>query len=199
MTEPYAVAGHIRASLHGITDRYDEALSGTPPRDDSDAHTRRAEAPPPVSPHILDVRAETHHDLRFYALFVLEQVNGGSIATRVDGNSVTSLARFLDVWALALAEQHPADAEEARRDLGRHARALAAICNGDYTRRFAIPGGRCPEMVWRGEEMVRCSGTLVAVMRQGDILLPRFVGCDREAGHQWAPSEWLGLGRMLTA
>jgi hypothetical protein len=44
---------------------------------------------------------------------------------------------------------------------------------------------------------VRCTGNLIAVMRQGDVLLPRFVGCDLHPEHQWVPSEWAGLGKRL--
>jgi hypothetical protein len=121
MTNPYATAGHIRAALLGIRDNYEAALAGTAPRDDSDARPARAEAPPPVSPHILDVRAAVHHDLAVFALFIFEQVNHGTITTRVDGHSVEALCRFIDTWAQALAEQHPDDAEQCRRDMAHHA------------------------------------------------------------------------------
>ena len=199
MTEPYQVAGHIRAALHGITDRYDDALGGTPPKDESDARPKRAEAPVPVSPHILDVRAETHHDLRYFALFILEQVNHGTITTRVDAGDVHALARFIDTWALALAEQHPDDADDARRDLAKDARNLAAIANGDVTHRFKLPGHRCPELVWVGDQLVPCTGVLQALFKQSDDRLPPSVYCVAHPEHQWAPSEWLGLGRRLSA
>ena len=199
--EPYQVAGAIRASLRLIADNYDEALTGTAPRDDSDAKPKRMEAPVPVSAHILDVRRDTVHDLAFYALFILEQVNDGTISGHVDGGNVAALCRFVDTWAQHLAEQHPADAGQCERDMGKHGRRLQAIVKGEYTKRFRLPHGldRCPQLEWRDEEMVRCTGTLQAFFKQSDDQLPPYVGCEANAEHKWAPHEWISLGRKLIA
>jgi hypothetical protein len=198
MTDPYTTAGHIRAALAAIRDNYDAALYGTAPRDESDAHPRRAQAPPPVSPHILDVRREAHHDLAYFALFILEQVNQGTITTRVDAHDIDALCRFIDTWALALAEQHPDDADQCRRDMAHHAGALRRIVAGEYTSRMVI-ADHCPNIVWAGELMVRCTGTLIAYVQHGDAPLPPGVRCTTHPEHEWAPHEWPALGRRISA
>lgn len=198
MTDPYRTAGQIRASLAAIRDNYEPALNGTVPRDDSDAPRIRAQSPPPISPHILDVRAAAHHDLVFFARFILEQVNGGTITTRVDAHDIHKLCRFIDTWAQALAEQLPDDAEQCRTDMAHHAEALRRLVNGDYTSRMVI-AKTCPVPVWQGEAMVRCTGSLVAYVQHGDAPLPPGVRCDVNPQHQWAPHEWPALGRRISA
>ena len=204
--EPYRVAGDIRLSLHIISDNYEAALDSALPRDENDAKGRRSEPPTPVSAHILDVRAEAKKDLTYFCMFILNEVNArvddygrrhGTISTRVDVGSIEEMCGFIDIWALAMAEQYPDDADECRHDIERHGNRLRDIVTGAFTRRFQIPNGRCPEMVWKDEELVRCNGTLVAVMRQGDALLPKAITCD--FGHEWAPREWMTLGKRLIA
>lgn len=44
---------------------------------------------------------------------------------------------------------------------------------------------------------VDCTGTLIAILRPSDDLLPSSVSCDTEAAHQWPPREWIALGRRI--
>lgn len=44
-----------------------------------------------------------------------------------------------------------------------------------------------------------CGGTLKAVLRRTDALLPSSVVCSEDQGHEWPASQWLTLGRYLRA
>src|SRR5690349_8887400 len=135
------MAGAIRKALLEITDHYDDAL--IPPRLTSgvkqptapvpaDVHKIKParkvfeHSPAPVSLAVLDARRDAHADLAHYARVVLNEVNEGAITTHVNGESPFALARFLDVWALALAEQLPEEASAAAR-LPRPRRHAAAV------------------------------------------------------------------------
>jgi hypothetical protein len=197
MTDPYITAGHIRTALHTIQANYEPALTGTAPRDDSDARPQRATAPPPVSPHILDVRADTYKSLRVYARYIKLVVNNGTISATVEP-TIAAMCQFTDIWALQLAEQHPHYAARCSSDLGYHAERLRKIVNGEYTSRMVI-AKICPVPIWQGELIVRCTGTLIAYVQHGDAPLPPGVRCDTNAEHAWAPHEWPTLGRRLSA
>ena len=46
---------------------------------------------------------------------------------------------------------------------------------------------------------VDCVGTLVAVLRRSDDLLPSAVTCNAEVTHVWESHEWMALGRRIHA
>lgn len=203
--EPYQMAGAIRKALLEITDHYDDAL--IPPRLTSgvkqptapvpaDVHKIKParkvfeHSPAPVSLAVLDARRDAHADLAHYARVVLNEVNDGTITTRVNGESPFALARFLDVWALALAEQLPEEASAAWRDFHAHGAAL---------RRFALPDrrdwvklGKCPFVV----EDAFCRGE---VRGYGEAGQATCTDCG-----QWGPTEWWeevmvgAVGALLT-
>ena len=120
--DPYQTAGDIRRALLKIIDHYDEAL--IPPRLTASVKQPTAPLPPdarkmkparkvwqhspaPTSLAVLDARAAAHADLAHYARIVLDEVtdvSGGTIVTHVNGQSPYALARFLDTWALRMAE-----------------------------------------------------------------------------------------------
>ena len=198
MTEPYVVAGHIRRSLISIRDHYDAAL--TPPRVTDDSGARyQADSGEPVDLHAADVRREAARDLAYWCRYILDEVNGGTITTVVRAASITETTRFIDTWALALAEQLPLDADNCRDEMSKHARALEGLARGWRTKRIEV--GRCPEtivtMVGDLEEMTPCTGTLWAEIREDDNgMLPTSIRCDA-APHTWTPWQWRDLGRRL--
>lgn len=204
MSDPYTIAGHIRRDLLKIRDHYDAA--GDPPKaaDDGAKGGGRPDRPP-LDLHAVDVRQEAHHDLAYYTRFILDVVNDGTITTQVDGSDVHELAQFVDRWALALAEQHPDDAQQCRADMAKHARRLRTLACGIRVKRVEV--GRCPEVDLtldeRGVETLRrCEGTIVATLRERDPddeddgLLPEVIKCT-DLGHTWHPSQWRDLGSKL--
>jgi hypothetical protein len=42
-----------------------------------------------------------------------------------------------------------------------------------------------------------CTGTLEAIVRKEDDLLPSHVYCSADRAHTWAPEEWRALRRRL--
>src|SRR5690606_27602316 len=81
---------------------------------------------------------------------------------------------------------HPA-AGEAADELRELAARAHRIAYPDGTR--VVHVGPCP----RGA----CDGTIRAVLRRGDSLLPPAIVCDQDESHVWPASEWITLGRQL--
>lgn len=81
---------------------------------------------------------------------------------------------------------HPAagDASAEMRELAARAHRIAYP---DGTRVVAV--GPCPHD--------GCGGTIRAVLRASDSLLPSRIVCDANADHVWPASEWITLGRQL--
>ena len=198
MSDPYVVAGHIRRALCTIREHYDAAL--TPPRvSDHNGGRYPAASGEPVDLHAADVRRETARDLAYWCRYVLDEVNHGNIRTIVRARDIAQMTRFIDTWALNLAEQLPLDADNCHREMTRNARNLEALARGWRTKRIEI--GPCPEtiiiMVGDLEETTRCAGTLWAEMREDDNgMLPMSVRCDTQP-HAWTPWQWRDLGRRL--
>lgn len=211
--DPYLIAGHIRRALRTITDHYEAA--GDPPQISDDSDPRQGDqARPPTDLHAIDCRRDTIRHVSFWAQFILDEVQDGKITTKVRGSDLAGMARFIDTWALALAEQHPDDAsghkEACREELTRDARRLKAVAHGTRTR--AIQVGPCPEVVIVEDErpdgvvretFQRCTGTVVARLTERDPdsedegLLPRMLTCDMNSDHSWQPWQWVDVGRRI--
>lgn len=59
--------------------------------------------------------------------------------------------------------------------------------------------GPCPERTIdaQGEDTGVCSGTLFALIRPADSLLPSFIACTTDPNHVWRADTWHALGRRL--
>ena len=194
MTDKWHLAGDIRRSLRTIRNVWPATLSVL--ATSANEKVAGGVVGALVSAHVLDLRKECHHDLRFFTMLVLEQVNGGTIGTKVNVLDVDQLTRFLDTWALHLCEQMPDDAEQCAKDMHHHAERLRGMVRGDRMHRYQI--GRCPETVMVGEDQLgRCKGMLWASMREGDAMLPQSVVCDQESTHTWQPWQWASLGKRI--
>ena len=121
--DAYTVAGHIRANLRLIRDHYDDALDPGKINDDSDPRPGGASGEP-ANLHAIDVRAQTVRDLVYWVRFILDELETGPSTRTIYGTSIDDMGAFIDTWALALAEQMPEDAENCRRETGRHGKAL---------------------------------------------------------------------------
>jgi hypothetical protein len=151
----------------------------------------------PVPAHVLDVRRDCHHDLRFYATLILEQVNDGTITGRVDAGSIDELTGFVDRWAQLFVEQMPDDGDQCAKDMSKHAETLRGMVRGDQMHRYQV--GRCPELTVADDAIVGCKGNLWASMRRGDAMLPKSIVCDLDGEHAWEPYQWAALGKRLEA
>lgn len=124
----------------------------------------------------------------------------------------TLIRHRLVSWSLMIAEERgftlPADEDEALAEfIARSAEWLAAHqCAGEaadelrelvtIAHPIAYPTGtRVFEVAPCPSE--GCSGTLRAVLRRTDSLLPSELACDEDETHRVPASEWLTLGRKL--
>lgn len=100
-------------------------------------------------------------------------------------NEVADMSEYVARHAHWLAA-HPAagDASDELRELAVRAHRIAYP---DGTRRVEV--GPC---LYDG-----CEGTIRAVLRASDSLLPSEIVCDADGGHRWAAHEWITLGRAL--
>jgi len=100
-------------------------------------------------------------------------------------NEVSDMSEYVARHAHWLAA-HPAagDASAEMRELAVRAHRIAYP---DGTRVVAV--GPCP---YDG-----CDGTIRAVLRASDSLLPSRIVCDANADHVWPADQWLTLGRQL--
>lgn len=192
MTDAHALAGQIRRALIKITDYYDEALE--PSRATSGVKLPTAPTPPdarkikpagrvfehspmPLPLAVLERRLAVHKDLEFFArvvLFEVRDIEGRPIQTQV-GNDVPPLAAFLDVWALRMAEDVPAEAERCADDLTAHGEALWALV---HPPRRLVSLGRCPFVI----EDSFCRGHIRSNGEEGEAACSE---CE-----QYGPTEW---------
>ena len=202
--EPYVIAGKIRAAVRTILDHYDDA--GDPPKITDDSDPRGGDqARPPTDVHAIDCRADTIRHISFWVQFILDEINDGKIETKVRGSDLVDMTRFVDRWALALAEQRPDDAsghkEACREELERDARRLRAVAHGTRTRSIEV--GPCPEVILdeQAETFRRCEGTIVASLTDrdpdSDGLLPKHLTCDADSTHTWSPWQWHDVGKRI--
>lgn len=195
------IIADIRRALKDIGDYYEPVL--TSPRQTDASGIRAGSSGEPVNINALDTRAETYNDLHFWCRFILDEINEGTIRTVVRP-AVPDMIAFISRWVVQIVDQFPDDADNLRREMGRHAHHLEMLSRGWTVRRIEV--GRCPEqrlVVVPGndglpvETFVPCTGTLWALLRSQDVLLPKKVGCDLEDEHQWAPWQWPALGRRI--
>lgn len=197
--DPYKQAGTIRRDLRTIRDNYTAALDAGKAADDCDIRTD-TDAGEPVNLAAVDARADAMRDLTYWTRFILDSVNEGTITHGPTIVDVDDLAAFIDIWTLALCEQHPLDGDNLAKESSRHAKILEALAKG--WRRKHIEVGVCPEQVLivddGYETLIHCTGTLHAVMDEDDDgMLPANVTCDATRDHQWSPWQWHDLGRRL--
>lgn len=142
--------------------------------------------------------SDTMREAAGWLLFVTRLVVDERSVHPPQDRSPASLASWLGKWQASwLASHHDeqlvaALAEEA--DQHAHACRRAAYPSG--TRSFAV--GPCTEH-YTGDDGSRlpCTGTMTAVIRDGDSLLPSELRCDGPEPHHIPPSEWMGLGKRL--
>lgn len=194
------LAHDITTAVNATSVYYLAAMEGYRSTDQSGI---RAGSGEPVNVNAIDARKNAYDDLHFWCRFILDQVNEGTITTVVRPE-VPELAAFIVRWTIPLVDQWPDDAANLRKEARRHAHTLRMLSMGWTIRKVEV--GRCPEQnlvtVPGGdgqpvETLTPCDGTLWAVLRSEDALLPQHVMCDANREHQWQPWQWPALGRRI--
>lgn len=106
---------------------------------------------------------------------------------RVPDMTVPALGAFVSLhstWLAAMPGTLSADVCEELRDLVHTAHRIAYPSG---TRIFDVAPCPIPD----------CPGTLRAVLRRSDALLPAAVVCSLDDGHTWTADRWLMLGRQI--
>ncbi|MGZ4516425.1 MAG: hypothetical protein ACXVXN_00660 [Mycobacteriaceae bacterium] len=209
----YALIGSIRRSLIAIADHYDVALippkmtSGVklPTQAAPEAKMKYAKpamehSPAPVNVDVLDARRDAHADLLHYTRvvqFEVHGIDGQTIRTRVDGDSIYELCTFLTTWAERLADEVPAEAEACAYDLAKHATKLQRFALPDRRSRQRL--GECPVTVADADGNSVVCGTAVYAYPDEDGI-HRFVrcpGCGTEDTIDWWMSQIVPEGADL--
>lgn len=149
-------------------------------------------AKPPVSAHVLSVRRETAECLASWARLVTEERD---LHTGMDGGDAHAVAGLLITHAEWLADHDAGSA--AVDEIRSWAQRCLDIVERNRVRRYRI--GPCPEQTEDedGTDMGPCCGTLYALLREDDRVLPRAVVCDGPQLHTWDPWQWRALGKRL--
>lgn len=136
----------------------------------------------------LGVRIVIRHTLVAWSKLIID--DRGVSLSAIDSSGAGAVyvlsafvARHAD-WLAARPGSLPADASEELRDLVRDAHPIAYPSG---TRIFDVAA--CPTE--------GCPGTLRAVLRRSDALLPAAIVCGVDAAHTWTADRWMTLGRQI--
>jgi len=128
----------------------------------------------------VEARVLIRHTLVSWTYLIAEE---RGVALPVD--TTAAVAAFVARHAPWLAAHSEAGSvSDELRDLVRHAYPIAYPSG---TRIFDVAG--CPTE--------GCAGTLRAILRRTDSLLPTAVSCDADDTHSWPADKWLTLGRQI--
>jgi hypothetical protein len=170
--------GHLTDALADINRWYPGTAD--PPRTLT-SHTKITYGSrPPLPADVLSLRAETVDTLTSWALLVCQERD---LHTTIHAGDVPALTSFLAAHAEWLAGF---DGDHAAHELGHLAHLLEQVVRQTTPARVKRIA-ECPEP--------GCPGTLEAVVRKDDDLLPSNVFCSADRAHQWQPGEWHALGR----
>jgi hypothetical protein len=131
-----------------------------------------------------DLAVDLRSDIRGVLAAWVELVVEARRITAPD-RTVPALTAFLRRHVDWLAA-HPAAADVAA-EIGDLARAARRAARRDRARRIQV--GRCVEP--------SCTGTLTAVVRGRDTLLPATIACDVDGSHTWTSERWHALAKRL--
>jgi hypothetical protein len=174
------LTGHLTDTLANIARWYPPTAD--PPRT-LQSQTRTAYGSrPPLPAAVLSLRRQTVDTLTSWALLVCEERD---LRGPAHAGDVAALTSFLAAHAEWLAGF---DGDYAAHELGHIAYRLEQVVRQTTPARVKRIAP-CPEK--------DCTGTLEAVVRKEDDLLPSHVYCSADRAHTWAPEEWRALRRRL--
>lgn len=129
----------------------------------------------------VDARIAIRHILVAWTTFIAE-----TRGVTLPDDDTESLGTFVARHAAWLAAQ-PDTAAAVSTELQTLVREAHPIAYPSGVRVFDV--APCPTQ--------ECPGTLRAVLRRSDSLLPAAVVCDRDNAHTWTADRWLALGRQI--
>ena len=111
-------------------------------------------------------------------------------------DNAVDIAHWLDLRADWLANREWSS--EVAHNLAETAGEARRLLQPDKP--YMVEIGACPQLL--GEEQTHCDGTIIAVMRRADSLLPSMLRCtthgeDEDEPHVWGAAEWHTLGRRM--
>jgi hypothetical protein len=133
-----------------------------------------------LDPRAVDARATIRHTLVSWCHLIAEE-RGHALPA----DTVPALGAYVARHAEWLAATEYAD--EASDELHGLVSAGYPIAYPSGARVFPI--GSCPHE--------GCAGTIKAILRRVDSLLPSSLQCDADEEHAWAADQWIALGRKL--
>jgi hypothetical protein len=173
------LTGHLTDTLANIARWYPPTAD--PPRT-LQSQTRTAYGSrPPLPAAVLSLRRQTVDTLTSWALLVCEERDLKG-PTYPDVQALTSFLAAHAGWLAAF------DGDYAAHELGGIAYQLEQTVRQSFPSRVRNIGP-CPEP--------ECSGTLEAIVRKDEDLLPSSVFCVVDRAHSWRPGEWEALGKRL--
>jgi hypothetical protein len=215
------LTGHLTDTLANIARWYPPTAD--PPRT-LQSQTRTAYGSrPPIAAAVLSLRSETVNTLTSWAQLVCEEqdLHPTTPCARPRRPPVIPFVAATWPWVCGCGRERGAVLLDGRRhQLGQDVAALTsflaahaewfAAFDGDYA------AHELGHLAYRLEQVVRqttparvrhiapcperdCGGTLEAVVRTEDDLLPSHVYCSADRAHTWAPEEWRALRRRLEA
>lgn len=134
-----------------------------------------------INPAVIDARIDIKVILTSWTLLIAE-IRG----IRLPVDDVGSLGLYVARHAVWLAAQ-PDTAADASAELRSLVHGAYPLAYPSGTRRFDV--APCPTE--------GCPGTLRAVLRRSDALLPPAIVCSRDDSHAWSADRWLSLGRQI--
>jgi hypothetical protein len=148
--------------------------------------------PGPQYPDQRAVEARTliRHTLAAWCRLIAEERG-----VELPADQVVAMGEFVALHASWLAAQSFArEASDELHELAQGKPRSVAYPTGTHV----VTVGCCPREVpdEHGEPQC-CPGTLMAVMRRADSLLPSEVACDAHPDHRWDSTQWRQLDRLV--
>lgn len=141
---------------------------------------RSSDGPPVPRDKVVDIRTEIRHVLASWCRLV-----GEERGIQLPADEVSAMGAYVAKHATWLAAHGAAG--EVVDELGSLRRRAWSIAYPNGTK--VVEVGPCPKD--------DCAGTLRAIVRPADVLLPSEVVCDADPEHRWASSEWRQLDRLI--
>lgn len=177
-----------------IADLYDELAYSVMPSGNGHGQPigRSSDGPPVPRDKVVAIRTEIRLILGGWCRLV-----GEERGIQLPADEVSAMGAYVAKHATWLAAHGAAD--DVADELGSLRRRAWSIAYPNGTRVGEV--GHCPlwvDVTIEVEAWRQCPGTLRAIMRPADVLLPSEVVCDTDATHRWASTQWRQLDRLVS-
>jgi hypothetical protein len=175
-----------------IADLYDELAYSVMPTGNGHGQPigRSSEGPPAPRDKVVDIRTEIRHVLAGWCRLV-----GEERGIQLPADEVSAMGGYVAKHATWLAAHSVAD--EVADELSSLRRRAWSIAYPNGTK--VVEVGPCPHALNAAVGYAEpCGGTLRAIVRPSEVLLPSEVVCDLDPEHRWSSSEWRQLDRLVS-